>query len=52
MCDHMELDELPGESGKFVVLREGKSPFRDGIAMPREPIIGEESGEDCSARVE
>lgn len=52
MCDHMELDELPGESGKFEVLREGKRPFRDGMVMLREPMIGEESGEDCSARVE
>lgn len=48
----MELEELPGDSGKFAVLREGKRPFRHGMVTPREPMIGEESGEDCSARVE
>ena len=52
MCDHIELEELPGESGKLAVFRGGKRPFRDGIVTPREPMIGEESGEDCSARVE
>ena len=43
---------VPGESGKLVELRELKSPFRAGMDTPRELIIGEESGEDCSARVE
>ncbi len=53
MVDHREFATLPGESGTcemFIVLL--KRAFRGGIIMPRPPIIGEESGEDCSANVE
>ena len=53
IVDQRELVTLIGESGAwdvFGVLL--KRPFLGGIIIPRPPIIGEESGEDCSASVE
>jgi hypothetical protein len=52
MCDHSELCALPRESEKVAEPKGLKMPFRVGMVMPREPMVGEESGEDCSARVE
>lgn len=49
IVDHSELDMLAGDSSK---LDELERPFRGGIIMPLPPMVGEESGEDCSARVE
>lgn len=52
ICDQSELDIFPGESGIFILFEELKIFFRVGIVKPRLPIIGEESGDDFSARVE
>ena len=52
MVDQNELDAFPGESGTLDVEIEFKGPLRGGIIMPLPPTVGEESGEDCSARVE
>ena len=52
MVDHSELGAFPGESGTLDVDKGLKSPLRGGIIMPLPPTVGEESGEDCSARVE
>lgn len=51
MVDQSEFGMLPGESGILAMLRGLKRPLR-GIIMPRPPIMGDESGDDCSARVE
>ncbi len=52
MFDHSELAGFPGESGTFDVDKLLKGPFRGGIIMPLPPTVGDESGDDCSARVE
>ena len=51
-CDQRETCPVPGKSGRFAMLRGLRRLFRDGIIIPRLPIVGEESGEDCSASVE
>ena len=53
IVDQRELATLLGESGTYDTLRVLlKRPFLGGIIIPRPPIVGEESGEDCSAKVE
>ena len=53
ILDHRELGKAPGESGTMGVFAELYKPLRGGIVMPpRPPTTGEESGDDCSARVE
>lgn len=49
VVDHSEFGRLTGESS---ILDELESPFRGGIMMPLPLIVGEESGDDCSASVE
>lgn len=49
IVDHSELDTLIGESNR---LDELERPFRGGIIMPLPPMVGDESGDDCSAKVE
>lgn len=48
MLGQLELGPRPGESS----IIEPTEALRDGIIMPLCVIIGEESGDDCSARVE
>lgn len=53
IVDQREFAMLLGESGTCDTLRVlFKRPFLGGIIIPRPPIVGEESGEDCSANVE
>jgi len=52
MADHSELAGFPGESGMLDVDKVLNGPLRGGIIMPLPPTVGEESGEDCSAKVE
>ncbi|KAK8217533.1 hypothetical protein M8818_001291 [Zalaria obscura] len=47
MLGQLELGPRPGESS----IIEPTEALRDGIIMPLCVIIGEESGDDCSARV-
>lgn len=52
IADHSEPEAFPGESGTLDVDMELKGPLRGGIIIPFPPTTGEESGEDCSAKVE
>jgi len=47
--DQSELEMLTGDSSRLDGL---ERPFRGGIIMPFPPMVGEESGDDCSANVE
>jgi hypothetical protein len=49
IVDHSELPTMFGDSSTAEVF---PNPFRCGIFTPRPVIVGDESGEDCSASVE
>ena len=52
IVDHKEPGGLMGESGMLEIIEPLCMLLRDGIFIALPPMTGDESGEDCSAKVE
>ena len=52
IVDHSEFGTLPGELGLVAMFKGLRRALRGIVIPPRWPMMGDESGDDCSASVE